>query len=176
MALLLPVKNRSKDQICKHRIYTSDQRFRSAMCEVVIYTTGKSLNWLWKCTLKVQSAGTTAGSIWPTFPCHLGSTAAPQTRFWGNETENSHRVPTKDAGNMVVSAIIRAIQGTYRQCICCTGTPLLHENHILTLGDLKEIGREVREILSDALARHPASSGAHLYTYQELWVEEGWSL
>ena len=64
---------------------------------------------------------------------------------------------------MVVSAIIRAIQGTYRQCICCTGTPLLHENHILTLGDLKEIGREVREILSDALARHPASSGAHLY-------------
>ena len=33
----------------------------------------------------------------------------------------------------------------------------------MTLGDLKEIGREVREILSDALASHPASSGAHLY-------------
>ena len=33
----------------------------------------------------------------------------------------------------------------------------------MTLGDLKEIGREVREILSDVLARHPTSPGAHLY-------------
>ena len=33
----------------------------------------------------------------------------------------------------------------------------------MTLGDLKDIGKEVQEILSDALARHPAASGAHLY-------------
>ena len=42
------------------------------MCEVVIYTTGKSLNWLWKSTLKGQNANMTAGSIWPTFLAILG--------------------------------------------------------------------------------------------------------
>ena len=35
--------------------------------------------------------------------------------------------------------------------------------YIMTFWDLKEIDREIEEILSDALARHPASSGAHLY-------------
>ena len=33
----------------------------------------------------------------------------------------------------------------------------------MTFRDLKEIDREIQEILNDALARHPASSGAHLY-------------
>ena len=68
-----------------------------------------------------------------------------------NETANGQRVPANGVGNVVDSDM----RGTR--------IPLLHENHKLTLGDLKEIGREVREILSDALARHPASSGAHLY-------------
>ena len=134
------------------------------MCEVVIYTTGKSLNWLWKSTLKGQSAGTTAGSIWPTFLAILGvqehlkqdSEAMKQK----TATEFLQRVRTIWLSALLdVQYKVDAENG-----FAAPSLRYLMKTIYYDLSGPQRDWWEIREILSDVLARHPAVSGAaHLY-------------